>query len=188
VAIGEYQQAVTRDRENPPVVAGLASLRIGECYEKLGDMQAATNVYWRVMNDFRSVPWLREAVDQKLRTRSGWWSWADSWFIATDDAATLLQNLRFEPHQKGGKQDGVELRWAEPVPADVTLFGLKAGDVVTELNGEPLTDSTGILKATEMIRHLRGTFNLTLVREGEVLKQRYFVGPGVLVTPKDRSK
>jgi len=175
-AIAVYER-VASAAGNDKVLAGLATLREGECYEKLGHTRRAFDLYADLIRRYGNIPQLAEAIAQKLITQS-MATGKYSWFVTTADAQELLKYISFRPYEKDGQQLGIVVNWKDKAPAGGTAYGLRSGDIVTELNGIPLTSSDTILQAIDVLKK-PGTFNVKLLRDGEPLTLEYKVSEAV---------
>jgi len=148
-ATAVYQQ-VASNSENR-LLAGLASMRTGECYEKMGQSDRAFELYAELPRRFRELDQLREAVARKFFLRSGP-AGQRLWYLTRKDGLALLRYIDLRPYAEDGKRLGLQVHWTQKAPAGGSAYGLRAGDVVTEVNGLSLRSLDAMLKVIALLK------------------------------------
>mgnify|MGYP005860045541 FL=1 len=172
-ALPLYEQLIAQPTANP-LLTGLAMLRAGECSEKLGQQRRAFEYYADVLSRFSNVASLRDAVAQKLIFH-GIELEQSTWLITPAEARNILRYTSLEPIEKDGRIMGLQVHWREKAPVGGSASGLRAGDILTEVNGVPLTSLAGLLQAIDVMK-TANVFTIVLLRDGQEITLEYRIG------------
>lgn len=184
-AIEAYKLAATLVSDDH-ILAPLTRWRAGECYEMLGDAKRAFDIYRDLFRRYSRVQRVRDSAIKKFTTKSTPIG-TNAWFVSTRDAKTMLQVVSFGLHTEDGIQDGVLVEESKASTAvGGETFGLRVGDIVTEINGIKLTDAQGILEAIGVLKRHKGVFKVTLRRDNETMTIEYTVSDALEILPGDK--
>jgi len=87
------------------------------------------------------------------------------------DLGDLLSEMRATPHRENGKTNGFALSEIEPGSVFEEM-GLKDGDIVTHVGGQPLSSATEAMRMIPLLR-TRDSIRVKVIRDGSPLTLRY---------------